>query len=205
MNEQMSLEMVCTSPQEKEPIDQKLDSPLHLFWLKTQPLDSILDAATWLETTRELRQLGWRVTLVAPGGNGSQSIQGVEVQCISTPKNHLFRWILFHLKALRRALQQRKTIDIVLFHEMSAPWVLPLRVLRNLAGRSRQAIIMDTRTVYMGAGDGETRKAWLVGVCQPAIDRLGNNWDDGRTAITDRIARALQIPLSKLWASGPLG
>ena len=121
----------------------------HLVWIYTDSPVGELSAATWLSTTKELRQLGWRVTLIAACPAGRHTIRGVEVQCVPMPETYVVRQLLFHLRVLRFLGPQWGTIDVILCHPMSVLWLLPLRLVRALTGSSRPVIVMDTRTVAM--------------------------------------------------------
>jgi hypothetical protein len=67
----------------------------------TESLIDKLHAATWLDTTHELREMGWRVTLIAAGPAGHQCVRGVEVRCIPKPQLYLIGQVAFHARLLR--------------------------------------------------------------------------------------------------------
>jgi hypothetical protein len=108
-----------------------------------------LDAATWLETVKELRSFGWRVTLVAAGPDGCHQIRGVEVLCIPRPDIYLVGQLAFHGRVLSLIMRQWTTVDVILFDQMSAPWLLPLRILRGLTAQRRPLMVMDIRSMHM--------------------------------------------------------
>lgn len=168
----------------------------HLVWVYTQHVTEQLDAATWLDITRELRRLGWQVTLVAAGPDGWQSVGDVEVLCFSKPHVYFLSQIIFHLKVLRFIVSNWATIDVILFHQMSTPWLLPLRIVRLLKGGQRPLLVMDTRTVPMSVA---TMRGKLRAQYHRLMIRLGNRWADGRTAITRRMASSVGIPSQRLW------
>lgn len=174
----------------------------HIAWVYTEPLADMLDAATWLETTRELRNLGWRVTLVVAGSPGQQCIRGVEVFCISMPEVYLLRQAVFHVRLLRLLAQQWATLDVILFHQMSACWLFPLRLIRRLMGEQRPLLVMDTRSVPMTVA---TQKDRLRASFHGLMNHLANRWADGQTAITQRMAEAVRMPLGRVWGVWPSG
>lgn len=174
----------------------------HLFWVYPGSLADALDSATWLDTTRELRQLGWRVTLAAAGPAGRQLVRGVQVFCIAKPEVYLFGQVLFHMRLLRLFLKQRATIDVILFHQMSAPWLLPLRFVRGLINRERPLLVMDTRTLPMSTATSKDR---LRALFYRLMNRLANRYADGQTAITQRMAKTVGIPSQQLWGTWPSG
>ena len=59
-----------------------------------------LDTVTWLETTRELRQLGMDMTLLAAGPPGPSAYRGIEVFNIERPETYLIGRVLFHLRLI---------------------------------------------------------------------------------------------------------
>lgn len=168
------------------------------------PLAAKLDAATWLEPTRELRRMGWDVTLVTPGErDGVQPIRGVDVFCISIPNVYLLRYAIFHFRLLA-FLRRWQPADIILFHSSSAPWLLLLRWL-CLPRRNRPLFVADTRSLYMPL---KSRQGWrerLRDQYETVMDAMSIRWADGQTVITSRMAEALHIPPEKLWGMWPSG
>jgi glycosyltransferase involved in cell wall biosynthesis len=178
---------------------------LHIVWVYSSSLASALDAATWLETVKELRRFGWRVTLVAVGPEGHHQIRGVDVLCIPRPEVYLLRQIIFHARILHLVMKQWATIDVILFHDMSGPWVLPLRLLRWLAGKRWPLLVVDTRSLPMTTLDKESRKDKMRRGAFLVTNNLVNRWADGRLVITPRMAEAVHIPSDKLWGTWPSG
>ena len=73
-----------------------------------------LDTVTWLDTTRELRQLGMDVTLLAAGPPGPSAYRGIEVFNIERPETYLIGRVLCHdVRDSARKIVGRKgdTID----------------------------------------------------------------------------------------------
>lgn len=180
-------------------------SGLHLVWVYTGDLATALDRVTWLETTAELRALGWQVTLVAVGEGGVKHIDGVEVLSIRQPRIYLVKQAIFHLRVLALLARQWRTLDLVLFHSMSAPWLLPLRWLRPLAGGRGPLFVMDTRTLPMTVPDLEGMRLRLLRHFHNLMERVGNGLADGRLAITPAMSEAVAIPARKLWGLWPSG
>lgn len=178
---------------------------LSVVWIYSGSFVTALDSATWLKSVQELRNLGWRVTLVAVGLSGYQQICGVEVLCIPRTEIYLLRQVTFHIRVLWFILQQFTAIDLILFHELSAPWILPLQIVRSLTGNQRPALVMDTRSLPMTPADTRTWKAKVRKGVYLIANYLGNYFADGRLAITERMAQAVQIPSEKLWGTWPSG
>jgi glycosyltransferase involved in cell wall biosynthesis len=177
----------------------------HLIWVNPARLEGKLDAVTWLYTTRELRKLGWRVTLVAYGDSDSDVIQGVPVNCIPTPPVYLLRQVIFHLRFLRLVLREWRSTHVILFHSISTPWVLPLRLLRGLSGRQRPLLVMDTRSLHMPPEEKESFRDRLRKHYHRLMHRLSTRWADGQTTITERMVTSLRTPTEKLWGIWPSG
>ncbi len=175
----------------------------HLVWVCHASLASKLDAATWLQITKELRKLGWNVTLIAAGPNGKHTVGGVEVLGFAVPNVYLIRYLVFHARLLAFILRNWQNIDIVLFHPMSALWLLPLRLLRPLRGSTGPLVVMDTRDLDAPGGHGlRYRFRTAHGAL---VRRLAGGWADGQTAITERMAELVRIPRKQLWGTWPSG
>jgi glycosyltransferase involved in cell wall biosynthesis len=179
--------------------DRRSSAIPHLVWVCPGSPARSLDAATWLETTRELRKLGWRVTLVMEGPAGDQFVQGVKVRCIPKPRVYLLGQGVFHIQLLGLLAVEWPTIHLILFHQLSAVWLLPLRFIRPLTRRRSPLLVMDTRTVPMEATRTATRKDQLRGRFYQLMNRLANHWADGQTAITRHMADLACIPPEQLW------
>ncbi len=177
----------------------------HLVWVYTGDLASALDRVTWLETTAELRALGWRVTLVAVGQGGLERIDGVEIHTLRRLRLYLVGQAIFHLRLLALLARHWRSLDLVLFHSMSAPWLLPLRWLRPLAAGSGPLLVMDTRTLPMTVPDLEGVRLRLLRHFHNLTEWVGNALADGRLAITPAMAKAVAIPPGKLWGLWPSG
>lgn len=183
------------------PLPQK---PL-LVWVYAGSLAEKLDAATWLETTRELRRIGWQVTLMNVGKSGRQLIRGVEVLSVPMPKIYLVRQLVYHVQVLFLILLRWRQIDVVMFHQISAPWLLPLRLLRALTRRSAPRFVIDIRTVHMEPLANEPFKARLRRKIFDLVNRRGGNLADGYTTITAPMAKVLGILPPQLWGVWPSG
>ncbi|MBN1121014.1 MAG: glycosyltransferase [Anaerolineae bacterium] len=181
------------------PEDKTADRKPHCVWLYTEPAADRLDAATWLSTTRELRNLGWDVTLVVVGPDGPDKVRGVDVLNISRPDIYFLGQVIFHFKAAWMILRQWRNIDVILFHQMSVIWLMPLRVLRLFSRRRRPLFVVDTRTLHMLPPDQETLRDRLRRWFYILMDWLSNSLADGRLAITKRMAEVLNIPGDQLW------
>jgi glycosyltransferase involved in cell wall biosynthesis len=116
----------------------------HLVWLYTQSPNDTLDSSTWLETTHELRKMGWKVTLVTPGPKGIQKVRDTEILCIPRPSWYLLGQIKFHTDFVRLLMSQHDSVDVVLFHPLSALWLIPMRYARAFS-RKRKPISNPAR------------------------------------------------------------
>lgn len=185
------------------PENRRMQKP-HLVWVYPEPAQERLDAATWLVTTQELRNSGWDVTLVSRSrtDNGQQTFRDTDIYFIGQPDVYLFSTVLFHIKVIIFLLKAWSSIDIIMFHQMSAPWIFPLKLLRLLSGKRKPLLLMDTRTVPM---DMSTLKWWLRGSFELLMNRIANIWVDGQTAITEPMAKAVKIPQKNCLGCGLRG
>jgi len=179
--------------------------PPHIAWIYSGSLIEAMDAATFLTATQELRNAGWKVTLIAAGHPSQISIRGIEVNHIPRPEVYIIRQVIFHWRLAKKLFRQREEIDILLFHEMSAPWMLVFLVFLKIIGKKRPLFVMDTRTLPMASEDKASWKERLIGVFSLEMNNMANSFFDGRTAITNRMAESLHIPLKKLWGVWPSG
>jgi glycosyltransferase involved in cell wall biosynthesis len=176
-----------------------------LVWVYGGRLESALDAATWLNTTRELRNLGWNMTLIASGPSGVHMISGTEVLCIYSPDVYLLRHIIFNIKLIAYIFSRWSSISLILFNQVSAPWLLPLNILRILFRGKRPLFILDTRTVPMEVNQTASVRDKFRGWFYNSINSVANGIVDGQTAITLRMATREKIPPERLWGTWPSG
>ena len=132
-------------------------------------------------------------------------MDGTEVLCIPHPNVYLLRQIIFHVRALAFLFNNWTTINMILFYQMSAPWILPLRLVRFALRSNKPLLVMDIRTVPMGPEDKATFKDSVRRVFESVMNRTANRWADGQTAITQRMAETVRIPPQKLWGVWPSG
>lgn len=185
--------------------DYQTETVPNLVWVYAGNLTDTLHAATWLDTTNELRKLGWHVTLIAAGPAGYQHIRDTEILCIPKPQVYLLGQVVYHMGSLCFLARQWAKTDVILFHSMSAPWILPLRLIRRLVGRRRPMLVMDTRSLSMMPKFREGCKDWIRRMFHNLMNQMANHWADGRLAITQRMAESLNIPPEKLWGVWPSG
>lgn len=174
-------------------------TPPHLAWVYSGSLKDKMDAATFLTTTQELRNSGWKVTLIASGNPDETLIRGVEVCHIPRPEVYILRQAIFHWRVAKKLYRQIAEIDALLFHELSTPWLLLFLVFLKLTRKKRPLFIMDTRTLPMEPEDKASLRERFRGAVFIQMNKLANAVFDGRTAITNRMAESLNIPPKKLW------
>ncbi len=174
------------------------DDRIRLAWVSTVSANT-LDATTWIDTTRELRRQGVDVTLIIDGRpSGRQVYQGVETIHITRPSIYFFGQVVYYLRVLRLLIARRRSLDVVLFHQMAAIWLLPLRLL----GSDRPRLVMDTRDIpdINNSYKMRLRMAWYR-LTRWLVERFA----DGQTAITPEMAKLVQIPENQLWGIWPSG
>jgi len=184
--------------------DQHIKDQPHLVWIHPG-LHGAWYQPTWFEMTREIRALGWNVTLFTAGPKSLKKIYGVDVECIPKPNIYLLRQAIFHFHLLRILAKRWNSIDFILFGSMTALWILPLKLLRRFKKKSDVLFIMDIRTVAMELKEKATMKdrirtayGWLVHHADELVA-------DGLTAITPRLADMIGIPPDRLWGTWPSG
>lgn len=181
-----------------------VSSPSWLVWINENDIRTAFNMTPRLEVTKEMRKLGWKVDLITCGPIGMHTVQGTEVMCFPRPKTYLISNMIFHLHVIRYILRNWKRISVVLFSQLSAPWILPLRLLRILNGQ-HPVFVMDTRTVPMEPRDRATFKDKLRGQLLLLMNKSASWLADGQTAITKRMAGLLAIPDKQLWGTWSSG
>jgi glycosyltransferase involved in cell wall biosynthesis len=143
--------------------------------------------------------MGWRVSLIAFGKPETRSVLGIEVICLPTQDYYFLRHLIFHLHLLAFLARRWSSIDFILFNQASAPFLLPLKMIRSILGNELPRLIMDTRTVLMEDIQHGTWRDRLRGQFYHVTGVLANRWADGQTAITQRMAMQVGIPPERLW------
>jgi len=172
--------------------------PSWLVWITENDIRTAFNMAPRLEMTKEMRKLGWTVDLIACGPIGMHVVQGTEIMCFPRPKTYLISNMIFHLHVIRYILRNWKQISVVMFSQLSAPWILPLRLFR-IPNRQHPVFVMDTRTIPMEPQDKATFKDKLRGQFLLLMNKSASWLADGQTAITKRMAELLAIPDKQLW------
>ncbi len=186
-------------------MNYKVTGQPSLIWVYPDSLSQRLDSATWIETTRELCRLGWKVTLLSRDpAPGRQTIRGVEIFSLKSQDVYLLGQLLFHLKVISYVLRRWRYVDIVFFTQLSGFWLLfPLRLVRLITLRKRPLLVMDTRDLDDPV-PGNLRiqlRIWF----HKFVFFLADILADGQTAITSRMAKLVNIPAKQLlgiWPSG---
>lgn len=149
--------------------------------------------------------MGWQVNLIHAGPTDLTHIGDVAVTSIPKPDVYLVKQVIFHLKVIREIARHWKKTDGILFHQMSAPWLLPLRFFRPFSLQRKPLIVMDTRTAPMIPKEFASRRDRLRTLFDTTINRIANYLADGQTAITIRMAEMMQIPEKQLMGVWPSG
>jgi glycosyltransferase involved in cell wall biosynthesis len=171
-----------------------------LVWIYGGPLIG-LNRQTWLKTSANLCKLGWDVTLVVADIPGNEVDKRTRVICLPKPRVYIVGYLVFHGFLLGWLLLNYGSIDVIMFHQDSAPILLPIAPLRKLLGRHTPQIVMDSRTLPMSVA---TVRAKIQALHFKISHRLANWLADGQTAITSRMAQAVHIPdrqLLGIWPS----
>jgi glycosyltransferase involved in cell wall biosynthesis len=139
---------------------------------------------------------------VGKGPTGNHLINGVEATSLATVDKYLLNNVVFHLRVLLFLVRSWRTTDVILFHQLSAPWLLPLRLLRLITGGRRPQFVMDTRDLNVVEGNWKNR---LRRSYFELTHTLANRFADGQTAITPRMAELVKIPPHQRWGYWPSG
>jgi len=172
--------------------------PLRLVWVYPEPIIGKFNEAPRLEVTKELRKLNWIVDLIAIGPRGNRAIEGVDTLFFPTLDVYFLRHLVFHLYVIFYLLENWNQIDVVMFNQMSVPWLLPLRFL-FIFFQKHPVFVLDTRTVSMEPIDRATGRQKTRIFFFKLMNNLANRFADGQTTITSRMAASLQVPEEKLW------
>jgi len=175
----------------------------HIVWVSPVDPAKTLDSATWLDTTEQLRKLGWKVTLIGQGANGIQYVRGIEILCLPRPYIYLLGQLLYHWNVIRFLLKAWNKTDVVLFQHTSGFFLFPLRLLRFLRGQRYPLLVMDTRDIdeFQARKIKVRLRLWL----HHLTFTLANNLVDGQTSITTRLATLTGLApkaLLGVWPSG---
>lgn len=182
---------------------QKLST---ITWIADNDLSESLHAATWLETTKTLRQLGWKVNLISHSdAEGERDIRGVVVRFFTKPDVFFIQQLLYHLKVFRWVLRTEDQQQILLFHGISGLWVRLFKWYAAIFTQKKFGFVLDTRTLPMEPEETLTLRAKLRRTYLNFVDRNGHRWFDGRMVITPAMGEVLAIPVDKIWAVWPSG
>lgn len=177
----------------------------HLFWISDADLKETLHSATWLKVAAWLNRNDWSLTLISPGHAGLEVVDGVSVYGIPLGNYYFLRRVMYQLKIAQLLLSRRNEVDIVLFHELTAPVFLVLRNVMRLFSRKRPLFVMDSRSLLMIREDKLNFRYRLRGWYLKLMNFLGNRILDGRAAISEPMVESLAIPQKKLVAIWPSG
>lgn len=179
---------------------------LHLLLISDAPLRTALHAGAFMNISKELQKIGWKVTLFSPDSRTIiEKINGVEVQFMLSPDAYLIRQIIYHILVLNHIRKNFNKIDFIVFNEMATPWIIPLQLFKKITLKKKPFIILDTRTLPMLQENKSSLKDRVRANYSLLMNKICNRWADGRTTITRRMAAALQVPEKKLlgiWTSG---
>lgn len=176
-----------------------------LLWLYPGRIECAMDSATWLATSAELIRLGWQVTLLAAGKPGTRRVGPVDVTFVAMPRVYLLRQVVFHAGLYWYLLNSPGAPDVIMFEQMSAPWLLPVRLLRGLLQKKRPLLVIDIRSLHMPDAATQGIKGRLRGFFQQFSMREARRWVDGYLTITPMMAEEARVPgqmLLGVWPSG---
>lgn len=176
-----------------------------LLWLYPGRIEKAMDSATWLATSAELIRLGWQVSLLSAGEPGVRRVGSINVTFISMPRVYFIRQVVFHVGVYWYMLTSKIMPDVIMFEQMSAPWMLPVRCIRFLLGRRRPMLVIDIRSLHMPDAGRQGWRGRLRGFFQNISMREARRWVDGYLTITSMMAKEANVPeqmLLGIWPSG---
>ena len=173
-----------------------------LLWVYSGSLAVALDKATWLNTAAELAGMGWDVTLVASGFPPEGIAASARMVSVPWPKLYFVGYFLYHLQTLRYILEDHNRLDVILFHPPTLLFLFPLCLLGRLFHVKVPRLVLDFRTVPMTVA---TFRSKLQNHFFGFNVRVANHWVDGQTAITCRLAKALEYPTGRRLGAWPSG
>jgi glycosyltransferase involved in cell wall biosynthesis len=184
-------------------LDQAVLGSPRLLWVVPHSITKTLYATARREPSRALHALGWQVTLVATGEDEQLDLDGVVVYQLKVPNVYFLRQMLFHFRVISLILREWDTVDVVLFHQISAIWLLTLKLWGRVTRKKWPLFVLDTRD-FPDYVPGNL-KLRLRKLYYQLIYWVADRWADGQTAITNRMAELVNIPEDQLlgvWPSG---
>lgn len=181
----------------------EIDDRPTLFWVQVADLEKILDSETYLVPSQMLREMDWKVILTQSSSASKEISMNNGLLIVPRSTTYLLGQVSMHIQIMRW-LFSHDEVDIVMFHDISSAWFLPIPLLYRLAGRRRPLFVKDSRTFHMGSGT-QGIKDRLRSLYYRYSHRLADLWVDGHLAITPRIAEALGVSSERLlgvWPSG---
>lgn len=171
-----------------------------LLWVYDGSLARALDHATWLEPSAILNDQGWQVTIAARD-LPQDADKRIRVLCLPRPGAFVLGYLIFHVSLLLKLATANSRPDIIMFGQTSAPFLLPLVLVRKLLRRQTPKFVMDVRTLVMS--DYTTLRSRLWTLMFSISHKLACWLADGQTAITLRMAQAAGIPERQLLGVWP--
>jgi glycosyltransferase involved in cell wall biosynthesis len=173
-----------------------------ILWIYSGSLKHALDKASVLKSSYYLINHGWEVTIAA-SDMPNDADGRIRQMLISRPTIFGIGYLYFNIRLLIRLHTQYLHYDIILFDQLSMLPLLPIFIAKKIARIKRPRLIMDVRTMVMHEGSDIRGILWIM--LFNIAQWIANKAVDGQTAITNKMARAVRIPGSKLlgvWPSG---
>jgi glycosyltransferase involved in cell wall biosynthesis len=127
------------------------------------------------------------------------------VTCIPMSRIYLLRQLIFHIGFYWLLIKNRYKPDIIMFGQMTALWMLPVRLVRLVTNQKRPLLVIDIRTIHMDDPQKQGLKGLIRGWYQEFIGKYASFWVDGYLTITKRMAEFLRIREDQLWGTWPSG
>jgi glycosyltransferase involved in cell wall biosynthesis len=174
-----------------------------IIWIIDGSLKDWLHQSSRINPAIELTKLGWQVTMItsgAPKNFGNNSIQFVEVK---SPKFYFLGAFIYYFKILRLLFSNKVSGKILFFQlDSLAPLLLSVPFWQMLTRNKHYHVVMDYDSMPM---DTISPRGKLRSFMFCVGHKIAPYLDIHMTAITDRMAKILKLPIEKLIGTWPSG
>lgn len=173
-----------------------------LVWVIDGPLSGQLHKAARLRPASHLCSLGWDVTLVTSSMPDEPCDPRIRFMQAKWPHVYGLGVLLYHGRIALRLLSGALKADVVLFHENSALYLLPLVPVLRFTRARHTRMLMDTRSLIM---DHDHFRGKVRALALRLSHWVAARLPLAQTCITPAMAEAVGVPSRKLvgvWPSG---
>lgn len=173
-----------------------------LVWVIDGPLSGQLHKAARLKPASHLCNLGWDVTMITSGPPDEPCDPRIKFLQVRWPPVYVLGVLLYHGRIALKLISGALKTDVLLFHENSALYMLPLVPFLRFTRAHETRMVMDTRSMIMNHDHVRGKiRALAFRLTQWAAARL----PVFQTCITPAMAEVAGIPPRKLMGIWPSG